>query len=258
MNGQTQLELLNCGLPQEEEYRNWSRELIKKRIGKNQKLDKYLCENSQYKINSKMLALYNFAEEPLLGKYFSVIFDAKQGIILSKKNSRQIVHRLIKEKLFLGLTFQKYIDDQLGFQYHHAISLWQVLYFSINGYCAENTDWLSLHQMTEYQSQKNYCKFYSKLVNGNNYCFEFENCERNFSKRLAEAITHNSVIGKAFIEAFEERGLHMHLCSQINQNETLVNNSDYLLPNTMTQAQIICLKEIFDQIVNYWHLHYGQ
>ena len=61
MKGQTNLSLYQAGLPQE---KIWSKEKIKKEVEAKQGLADYMHEDSTYSINHKMIALYNFADEP--------------------------------------------------------------------------------------------------------------------------------------------------------------------------------------------------
>ena len=241
MKGQTNLSLYQAGLPQE---KIWSKEKIKKEVEAKQGLADYMHEDSTYSINPKMIALYNFADEPLLGKFKAVIFDQEKGIVLCKKSSQQLVHDLFKNKLLFGASFQKYINEMLGFKYHHIISVWQTAYFSLNGYFDQNTDWISLHQMSDYQVRKQVIHFMT--VSG--YRFEFSNCCHHLPLRIGEGITHNWILGKIIKESFREMGLHLHTCKRIRRGESILHNENYLIPKPTLNQDEIMLKQIMAQL----------
>ena len=104
-----------------------------------------MSEASDYELNENMIALYDFYTNPIKGKYHSVIFDKRAGIILCQKNSRQLINHLLKHKLILGAVLQKKLQKELGFYYRHTISLGEIAYFSLRAHSEKQyfLDWLA-------------------------------------------------------------------------------------------------------------------
>ncbi|MDK7188385.1 hypothetical protein QP433_10600, partial [Facklamia hominis] len=73
-------------------------------------------------------------QRPIRGKYQTVIFDKKYGIILCQKNSRQLINHLLKDQMILGAVLQKKLQKELGFYYRHTISLGEIDYFSMRAH----------------------------------------------------------------------------------------------------------------------------
>ena len=99
----------------------------------------FVSEAPDYELNENMVALYDFHTNPIKGKYQSVIFDKKAGIILCQKNSRQLINHLLKHKLILGAVLQKKLQKELGFYYRHTISLGEIAYFSLRAHSEKHT-----------------------------------------------------------------------------------------------------------------------
>ena len=244
MLGQTNLNLFQAGLPQVEKKRIWSKKIIESCILEDKDLKPYLHEDSTYALNPHLLALYNFAQTPIAGKYKSVIFDQRKGIVLSKRCSRQLVHELFKKKLLFGASLQKHINEMLGFKYHHVISVWQHAYFSLNGYFDQNTDWISLHQMQDYQVKGNELKF----ISNSGHEFKFKNCQRHLPQRIGESITHNWILGKIIKESFREMGLHLHSCRRLTHGDNILHNERFILEQRIINHDEIMLKEIMTKL----------
>src|SRR5699024_7168540 len=132
-----------------------------------------------------MLVLYDFHENPISGKYESVILDKKDGIILCRKNSRQLVNHFLKHRLILGAVLQKRLQKELGFYYRHTIFWGEIAYFSLRAHSERYTCWIGLHQMQTMQQCKKKVIFSCK---GNNrvYNFEFDDYAPNLHKRRSE------------------------------------------------------------------------
>ena len=190
------LNLFNIGLPTNEDLNTWSKDCIKQRLDHNisGNLLAFVSEAPDYELNEKMVSLYDFHTNPIKGKYQSVIFDKKAGIILCQKNSRQLINHLLKHKLILGAVLQKKLQKELGFYYRHTISLGEIAYFSLRAHSESHTSWIGLHHMQTVQQENGRVTF-SYQENGYSYNFEFEDCAPNMYKRLGEAITRNHVLG---------------------------------------------------------------
>lgn len=253
LSGQTDLNLFEAGLPQLKKSEIWSKKFIKTNILNDEELKPYLCEDSTYAINPHLLALYNFALEPIAGKYKTIIFDQRKGIILSKRCSRQLVHELFNKKLLFGANLQRHIHEMLGFKYHHVISVWQHAYFSLNGYFDQNTDWISLHQMQDYQINGKEIDFITKTGDK----FKFVDCQRYLSQRIGESITHNWILGKILKESFREMGLHLHSCSRLKQNNIL-HNERFVLEQKLLNYDEVMLKEIMTKMHELDFEHFGK
>lgn len=96
---------INVKLPSNENFKTWSKELVKARLTSAVTIEgliPFIQENNLYQLNENMLVLYDFHENPISGKYESVILDKKDGIILCRKNSRQLVNHFLKHRLILG------------------------------------------------------------------------------------------------------------------------------------------------------------
>ena len=177
---------LDPGLPKQTEYRHFSKELLRKKVGRDKELTPYTSVDSKYRINPDLLAVYDFKKEPLLGKYQSVLIDRERGIILSKRGSKAHFYYFLKHKLISGLAFQKAIDQRLHYRRYHVISTGKRAYFSIHGYTDGSTDWVALHLMDDYQLCGQHAIRFSALkINGLDYSFTFDNCfcASPFSKR---------------------------------------------------------------------------
>lgn len=76
---------INVKLPSNESFNTWSKELVKARLTSAVSIEElipFIQENNLYQLNENMLVLYDFHENPISGKYESVILDKKDGIIL--------------------------------------------------------------------------------------------------------------------------------------------------------------------------------
>lgn len=79
---------ISVKLPSNENFNTWSKELVKARLTSAVTIEgliPFIQENNLYQLNENMLVLYDFHENPISGKYESVILDKKDGIILCRK-----------------------------------------------------------------------------------------------------------------------------------------------------------------------------
>ncbi len=249
------LNLFNIGLPTNEDLNTWSKDCIKQRLDYNinGNLLPFVSEAPDYELNENMVALYDFHTNPIKGKYQSVIFDKKAGIILCQKNSRQLINHLLKHKLILGAVLQKKLQKELGFYYRHTISLGEIAYFSLRAHSEKHTSWIGLHHMQTVQQENGRVTF-SYQENGYSYNFEFEDCAPNMYKRLGEAITHNHVLGQMLVGYAKSHGFHLNLCKC--RKNSLVANQEYFYLTKIQNA--LNLTELAEEAIEEFHRNYGR
>ena len=249
------LNLFNIGLPTSEDLNTWSKDCIKQRLDHNisGNLIPFVSEAPDYELNENMVALYDFHTNPIKGRYQSVIFDKKAGIILCQKNSRQLINHLLKHKLILGAVLQKKLQKELGFYYRHTISLGEIAYFSLRAHSEKHTSWIGLHHMQTVQQENGRVTF-SYQENGYSYNFEFEDCAPNMYKRLGEAITHNHVLGQMLVGYAKSHGFHLNLCKC--RKNSLVANQEYFYLTKIQNA--LNLTELAEEAIEEFHRNYGR
>ena len=249
------LNLFNIGLPTSEDLNTWSKDCIKQRLDHNisGNLLPFVSEAPDYELNENMVALYDFHTNPIKGRYQSVIFDKRAGIILCQKNSRQLINHLLKHKLILGAVLQKKLQKELGFYYRHTISLGEIAYFSLRAHSEKHTSWIGLHHMQTVQQENGRVTF-SYQENGYSYNFEFEDCAPNMYKRLGEAITHNHVLGQMLVGYAKSHGFHLNLCKC--RKNSLVANQEYFYLTKIQNA--LNLTELAEEAIEEFHRNYGR
>ncbi|MCT3341698.1 hypothetical protein EFP49_02550 [Lactobacillus johnsonii] len=247
--------LLNKKCYLNEDLNTWSKDCIKQRLDHNisGNLLAFVSEAPDYELNENMVALYDFHTNPIKGKYQSVIFDKKAGIILCQKNSRQLINHLLKHKLILGAVLQKKLQKELGFYYRHTISLGEIAYFSLRAHSEKHTSWIGLHHMQTVQQENGRVTF-SYQENGYSYNFEFEDCAPNMYKRLGEAITHNHVLGQMLVGYAKSHGFHLNLCKC--RKNSLVANQEYFYLTKIQNA--LNLTELAEEAIEEFHRNYGR
>lgn len=255
MTMNNKLNLFNIGLPTNEDLNTWSKDCIKQRLDYNinGNLLPFVSEAPDYELNENMVALYDFHTNPIKGKYHSVIFDKRAGIILCQKNSRQLINHLLKHKLILGAVLQKKLQKELGFYYRHTISLGEIAYFSLRAHSEKHTSWIGLHHMQMVQQENGRVTF-SYQENGYSYNFEFEDCAPNMYKRLGEAITHNHVLGQMLVGYAKSHGFHLNLCKC--RKNSLVANQEYFYLTKIQNA--LNLTELAEEAIEEFHRNYGR
>lgn len=255
MTMNNKLNLFNIGLPTNEDLNTWSKDCIKQRLDHNisGNLLPFVSEAPDYELNENMVALYDFHTNPIKGRYQSVIFDKKAGIILCQKNSRQLINHLLKHKLILGAVLQKKLQKELGFYYRHTISLGEIVYFSLRAHSEKHTSWIGLHHMQTVQQENGRVTF-SYQENGYSYNFEFEDCAPNMYKRLGEAITHNHVLGQMLVGYAKSHGFHLNLCKC--RKNSLVANQEYFYLTKIQNA--LNLTELAEEAIEEFHRNYGR
>lgn len=247
---------ISVKLPSNENFNTWSKELVKARLTSAVTIEgliPFIQENNLYQLNENMLVLYDFHENPISGKYESVILDKKDGIILCRKNSRQMVNHFLKHRLILGAVLQKKLQKELGFYYRHTISLGEIAYFSLRAHSEKHTSWIGLHHMQTVQQENGRVTF-SYQENGYSYNFEFEDCAPNMYKRLGEAITHNHVLGQMLVGYAKSHGFQLNLCKC--RKNSLVANQEYFYLTKIQNA--LNLTELAEEAIEEFHRNYGR
>lgn len=126
-------------------YRHWSKQLVEKRLIEDPLVRQYVVHDDEYHFNPNTIAIYNFADNPMFGKYKTVVLDKQDGIVISVKSSKSVLHKYTKHVLISGLSLQKSIARILGLASFHSISLVHLVFFSLHAYSKRNTDWVGLH-----------------------------------------------------------------------------------------------------------------
>lgn len=242
-----------AALPPGPEYHHWSKEFIKEHVGRDEQLTAYLSYNSSYQVNANMLALYQFQKEPLLGKFKTVVIDCQEGIVLSKRSSRSLINELLKTQLLAGLAFQKEIARRLNYKAHYVLATGRLAYFSTHGYLAGDTDWLSLHQMVDYQvGPARALHFKSTQLNGINYTFSFTDCGRYIKKKVSDSLYYNYVVYQLVSSQFEHWGWQL----QKQPPQSLLDQRDYYLPHR--RRAFFTLRELWHDLLKHKYIKYGQ
>ncbi|MDF7638184.1 hypothetical protein PT285_01870 [Lactobacillus sp. ESL0791] len=241
-------------LPLNPKYCHWSKEFIESHVGRDTELTAYIHIDPSYQVNSNMLALYEFQRKPLLNQFKSVVIDREQGIILSKRSSQALINDLIKNHFLAGLTFQKEIAQRLNFKSHYVLATGRLAYFSTHGYTTGNTDWLSLHQMVNYQvSEINRVKFKSLPINGLNYTFEFVNCGRYIKRKISDSLYYNYVLSQLG-QAHLENILGWNVVKK--RSQSLLDKAEYYLPHFIHEP--FTIRDIWNDVLQHKYLKYGE
>lgn len=247
---------LDPGLPKQTEYRHFSKELLRKKVGRDKELTPYTSVDSKYRINPDLLAVYDFKKEPLLGKYQSVLIDRERGIILSKRGSKAHFYYFLKHKLISGLAFQKAIDQRLHYRRYHVISTEKRAYFSIHGYTDGCTDWVALHLMDDYQLSGSYAiKFSALKINDLDYSFTFDNCSRHIRSELTEGLRHTNLVFK-ILEYHLEDTMSWSIYRLRGKEKSLLDKQDYFTP--APTIAFFTMQEVCADLKRQKYLWYGQ
>ena len=236
------------GLPNYPEYRTLSKESIVKILLTNPKVKEYTYVDHSYCFNKNIVAIFNFEDKPICGKFACFIIDAKEGFILTKKSSKRMLNCFSKNHLLMNILFQKCINKLLKFKFYHAISVWQHAYFSIHGYTQKSSDWVGLHQMVDYECDGEYVNFKTVKIDGIQYTIRIKHGQKHFTKRINEAITHNSVLTKIIENTAYHHSWHLSNCKKMKPKTTLLTNEKYIIKHKIVSSDRHVLKEIIDSL----------
>lgn len=241
-------------LPQGKEYRVWSEQLLKQKVGKDRLLNNYLFVNENYCINSNTIALYSFKDHLLLGKYKSAIFDTECGIILTRKSSRSVFTSFCNRCLLTGLEFQRELARKIRIQGQNIIATGRLAYFSTRSYNSGSFDWVALHQMADYETKGKTSVTFKTVPCGKiSYFFAFSNCSRYIHEKLTNGLVYNHALC-----LLAQRHLEQKSGWKIRnvRGNSLIDQPAYVHPSNF--ANEFSLKEIFAEVLEKKQVRYGQ
>ncbi|QYN59330.1 hypothetical protein GYM68_08790 [Lactobacillus panisapium] len=240
-------------LPQGQEYRVWSKAILRQKVGHDQVLNDYLVEDGHYSINQKTLALYEFQQQPLLGKYKSVIFDIQAGIILSYNSTRSLFTTFSKECLLAGLEFQREFARKINLKNHNTIATGRLAYFSTRSYNSGNIDWVALHQMVAFQPLNlSAVAFKTVSCGDSDYIFAFDNCSRYISEQIDNGLFYNHALYQ-LASVHLERILGWHVTA--TKGKSLIDQPEYFHPHEPLTN--LSLKHILASLLDKKQQRYG-
>ena len=82
-------------------YHHWTKQLVKEKVERDPLIQKATVYDDKYRFCRNTIAIYNFENNPVFGKYKTVIIDYKKGFVLYKKARvqfyavTQLVHCLV-------------------------------------------------------------------------------------------------------------------------------------------------------------------
>ncbi|BDR61100.1 hypothetical protein [Lactobacillus xylocopicola] len=242
----------NWNLPAGDKYRNWSKQLLRQQVGHDQVLDQYLTGGQNYCINAKTLAVYEFQQQPLLGKYKSVAFDSQEGIVLSQRSSSALLTAYGKQCLLAGIEFQREFARQINIKGRNTIATGRLAYFSMRSYNAGNVDWVALHQMASFKVVKQYTINFVSIGPGG-CVFTFNNCTNRIHDRLRTGLLYNHYLCKLGLAHLEER---LGWKVKPPSGPSLLDQSDYFHPHQSSSD--LSLNAILQDLLNKKHSRYAQ
>ncbi|MCT7814114.1 MAG: hypothetical protein N4Q77_05905 [Lactobacillus iners] len=244
---------LKTKLPYKEKTYQWSKEIIREKLhfASGSELLQYVVHMDNYAVSAMMMAMYDFDKDPLEGKYKAVIFDQNHGIVLSTRNTRQIIGDFLNNEIFeyqLGLAVQKKIARSMNLNRYHALSFNKFAFFSLKGFTNGKTSWLNLSALTEFSLHRRNASFTSVEVNGSQHIFCFDKVVANLDKVLSEAITHNLVVKRGLL-AYESKLMGRPVVSG-REKKSLLNDSQYFAYEIMPKCDANYLVSMSKGI---WH-----
>lgn len=114
MSAYKQRNLGIISLPTDIKYRNWSKDLTKWRIENDSQLEQYIKHDNKYRLNKNTLAVYEFKQNPILGKYKAVAFDLNRGIVLSQKSTHAMMQGLMRHAVHCDMIWQRMLAREAG------------------------------------------------------------------------------------------------------------------------------------------------
>lgn len=241
-------------LPHEKEYRFWSEKLLKQKVGKDKLLNNYLLVNENYCVSPSTIALYSFHDNLLLGKYKSAIFDSECGIVLTRKSSRSVFTSFCNRCLLTGLEFQRELSRKMHLQGHNIIATGRLAYFSTRSYNTGSFDWISLHQMADFQTGGlTSITFETVPCNNVSYVFSFKNCSRYIHEKLINGLVYNHalcLLARNHLERMSGWKIR-----NVRGN-SLIDQQAYVHPDDF--ATELSLKEIFAEVLLKKQARYGR
>ena len=230
-------------------YRHWSKQLVEKRLIEDPLVRQYVVHDDKYHFNPNTIAIYNFADNPMFGKYKTVVLDKQDGIVISVKSSKSVLHKYTKHVLISGLSLQKSIARILGLASFHSISLVHLVFFSLHAYSKRNTDWVGLHFSEDFDMQKNPITFKSIK---NHYTLSFDNTNPCIHKRISDSLQHNDILSRITHRYHESISWSCPRSS--HKTGSMIFNTDFYNPtDTLIRFDF---KHVIDEIIHDWHYIY--
>lgn len=238
-------------LPTQPEYRYWSKKLLKERVEGDPVIRDITVHDDKYHFCPSTIAIYDFHDEPLLGKYSTAIIDTENGIILCKKSTRSILRRYSTKVMLSGLSLQKLIAHNMGLLSYHSLSLVHLVFFSLHTYTKHNTDWVGLHFFRDFIIGDDIINFISIPIGGITYAFSFNHHNPCIHQRIKESLVHNATLSH---QAHDYHESIAWACDRASHN----NGSMIFNRNFRPQSRLITptLKHIIDQMIHDWHYIY--
>lgn len=190
-------------LPYEQDLKCWSKEKIRRIIFSDPRLEKYRCKNKNYRVSPATIALYNFADRPLLDQYKTVIFDEQEGIVLTEKNSRQLLNDFVRDKL-IDFSHSRFLQELLDIKNRHVLCFGNYSYFSLEGYSKRAVDWVALHRVMEVD----FVHDQSSFLAPNDFIFHFDQHFVQMKNNVIEAVTTNHIFATALGKMLKTMGFH--------------------------------------------------
>lgn len=241
----------NYILPYEPKYRIWNSKKTASLVLLDPDLQKYIVIRDEYVFNLNTVAVYNYRDQPLAGKYKCVIFDKQDGIILCSLNTKQILNRSVKDG-YGGILFHKTISDELGFRYYHTISFGHTAFFSTRGYVGNSaTDWAGLHNIANYNTRVNNLILDSVPIKGLTYSFTYNDCTTNIGHHLSNALKLNEVSHQFVHDQIEMWGYEGYKNCALGRTSMLGNR----FYRRVHQRPSVTASEIMERVNCKSHMH---
>ncbi|MGN1272412.1 MAG: hypothetical protein ACI4T3_04705 [Lactobacillus sp.] len=239
-------------LPTQPEYRHWSKTLVKERVENDPVIRDITVHDDKYHFCPSTIAIYDFHDEPLLGKYETVIIDTEQGIILCKKPTRSMLHRYSTKVMLSGLSLQKIVARSIGLLSYHSLSLVHLVFFSMHTYTNHNTDWVGLHFFRDFVISDNVIRFVSITIEGYIFVFSFDHHNPCLHQRIKESLVHNATLS---YRAHDYHDSIAWACDRTSHKSGSIIFNQNFLPQSRCLI-MPSLKHIIDQMVHDWHYIY--
>lgn len=229
-------------------YHHWTKQLVKEKVERDPLIQKATVYDDKYRFCSNTIAIYNFENNPVFGKYKTVIIDYKKGFVLYKKATRSILRSYSTGTLLSGLYLQKFIARNIGLRCYHSISLIHLVFFSLQTYTKNNTDWVGLHFFQNFSVEDNTIKFLSIPLRGINYVFTFEHNNPLIHQRIRDSLMHNSCLSRKVHEYHS--AVAWDCDKQAHETGSMIFNPNFLAKTRF--LTYFTLKRIADEIGHDW------
>lgn len=188
----------------------------------------YLTHDNEYRLNKSTLAVYEFKQNPVLGKYKAVAFDLSRGIVLSQKSTYAMMQGLMRQAVHCDMIWQRMLAREAGVNAYQGIIMYNVLYFSMHAFSGNfYTDWICLHWIKDFHVKRcDQATFTSIALDetGLTYNFIFDAPKPNLSKIIGQYLFHNHYYsGLYYDHMLQENNLRIAVIN----SDSVLHNSDY-------------------------------